>query len=234
MKVETSTSLIPVIDVNSYGDYVYDDFWFNRESIRECILDCAPDFIRERITDYVPSAVLSDFDVQMPREYNFYGDRVDFTLEIPDDEFQRMYDDALTNPEFEKWLKRYSSYSGFISFQADNIEKFQNQDLLYTVSQLVSYACRDCIEEYENDIDYSYEEAISEWAWNNVPPCEDHLDNGYSIGSDYGYSFTVWDDKTDTQIAEFQVSGDTTKDYWDAYDKAYAYAVELGGDPYAN
>ena len=228
MQVKTSTDLIPVIDVNSYGNYVYDDFWFNRESVKESILEVAPEIVEERIKECVPGATISDFSVYMPREYNFYGDQLDFTLDIPDDVYQQMYDDALTDPDFAEWLKRYSSYSGFISFQADNIEDFQTQEDLYKVSQLVSYACREYIE--DDDIDYDYDEALSEWAYNNVPPCEDDLGNGYSIGSDYGYSFTVWDDKANKQIAEFEVAGDTMKDYWDAYNKAYNYIMELTGE----
>lgn len=223
MKVESSTSLIPVLDVTSYGDPVYNDFWFNRESIQQCILENAPEFVEERIKEYVPSATISNFSVYMPREYNFYGDDLNFDIEIPDAEYQRMYNDALNDPEFATWLKRYSSRSGFISFMADNIEDFQTQNYRYTVAQLVSYACR---EYTENDgLDYDYEEAINEWAWNNVPPCEDELDNGYFIGSDYGVSFSVWDG--DEQLVEFEVAGDTTKDYWDAYNKAYDYAMSL-------
>jgi hypothetical protein len=227
MKVESSTSLIPVLDVNTYYSYpVYDDYMFNSETSKESILACAPDIVEERIKEYVPGARISNFSVDMPREYNYGGDILDFDLEIPDDVYQQMYDSALTDPEFEDWLTRYRSSSGFISFMADNIEDFQNQDLMYTVAQLVSYACREYIE--KDEYDYEYEEALSDWAVNYVPPCEDELDNGYTIGSDYGYSFTVWDGNE--EIAEFEIEGDTNDDYWKAYNKAYEYAMSLTGD----
>lgn len=229
MKVESSTNLIPVINVTSYGNPVVEDYWFNRESIAQSIVEVAPALVEERIQEYVPSATISNFSAYMPREYNFAGDRLDFDIEIPDDVYQQMYDDALADPEFEEWLTRYSSYSGFISFMANNLADFQTQDPMYTVAQLVSYACRYYVE--NDDYDYEWDEALSDWAVNNVPPCVDELNNGYSIGSDYGCCFTVWDDAKNKQIAEFEVKGDTNQDYWDAYNEAYEYTVSLGGDP---
>ena len=207
MKVEVSNNLIPVIYVGSYGEPMYENFVCDADDIKNCILDNAPDLVEERIREYCPSAKISDCSVYMPRYYNFETDTLNFTLDISDEDYQKMYDECINDPEFEDFLKeKYSSYDGFFSYMA-----------------LLDFLTRN--EDYREGYDYEYEESANEWLWNNVPQWYDELDNGCAIGyDDYRDGKEGFYAEIDGEEVEFfPVEGSGTDANWKAYNKAYDF-----------
>lgn len=231
MKFEVSNNLIPVIYVGSYGEPVYEEFVCDGEDIKNSILENAPEFLEERIREVCPSAQFSDYSVYMPRAYNFETDTLNFTLDISDADYQRMYDECINDPEFEEFLKdNYSSYDGFFSYMANNLEDFETQKDFYKVSAMLNFLTRD--EDYREGVDYDYDEALNEWMWNNCPRYYDELDNGCAIGYDYQddgsgkYRDGFYAEIDGEQVAFFPVEGSGNKANWNAYNKAYDYIEE--------
>jgi len=224
MRVEVSNNLIPVIYVGSYGTPMYEDFVCDADDIKNCILANAPDLVEERIREYCPSAKISDFSVYMPRYYNFETDTLNFTLDISDEDYQKIYDECINDPEFAQFLKeKYSSYDGFFSYMANNLEDFEDQEDFRKVSSLLDFLTRN--EDYREDYDDDYEEYAREWLFNNVPQWYDELDNGCAIGyDDYRDGKDGFYAEIDgEEVAFFPVVGSGNKALWKAYDEAYEF-----------
>ena len=120
MKIKSGTDLFPCVYVGTYGNSMYDNYVCDWEDMEQSILDCGVQIVEDTMYEVCPSATVSNFTVASPHEYNYSNDTLDFDLEVPDAEYQRMYDDCINDPKFPKFLKdNYSSYSGFTSFYAD-------------------------------------------------------------------------------------------------------------------
>lgn len=237
MRVEVSTNLMPVIRVGSYwsNSTLYENFVCDGDDIRESILDCAPDVILDAIREICPDASISDFSVYMPREYNYGDDELNFTLDLPDADYQELYEDCINDPEFPNFLKKnYSSYDGFISFLADDTSKFDEQEDYQKVSQLFCFQYFKHGKRLQDNYQMDYYEALDEWLMINCPPYgEDLGSNGEGfVRIDYDWkdgrdNYIVYLD--DTEMAVFPVEGESKDDTWDAYNKAYNYCCnELG------
>ena len=234
MRVEVSTNLIPVIHVGSYwsNSDLYNGFVCDRDDIEQSILECAPDVVQEAIREICPDATISDFSVYMPREYNYGDDELNFTLDISDADYQSLYDECINDPAFPEFLnKNYSSYDGFFSFMANNTEEFDDQEDFRKVSQLICFQYFKNGKGLQENYQYDYYEALSEWLYNNCPPYgEDLGGNGeVDVRIDYDWvdgkdSFIVY--AGNDEVAVFPVDGDSKDATWSAYNEAYQYCVD--------
>ncbi len=238
MKVEVSTDLIPVIHVGSYWSNagLYEHYVTSREIIEQSILACAPDVVHDALCEVSPDIAISDFSVYMPQYYNYGDDEFNFTITIPDDEYQRLYDECIDDPKFPEFLKKnYSSYDGFISFLANDTSEFDAQEDYKKLSQLICFQYFKDGKKLQESYDYDYYEALDEWLVINCPPYDEDVG---SNGETYVYINYDWKNgkdcyivstDDDEEVAVFPVEGDTIDATWDAYNKAYNYCCnELG------
>lgn len=232
MKVKTSTNLIPVINCNSYEAWMYDQFVCGPEDIEKSIVECAPSIVEEAIRDVCPSAQVSNPEAYMPREYNFNGDELNFDLTISDNDYNAMLDRCVNDPEFDSFLyKNYKSYDGFISYMADCLDEFYNQEDTYKVAQMIMFLFDDG--DSARWLQEDYEDAVRDFLFDNCPPVEDDIDLNYNgaslmIYADYNtdpISFALYAD--DEELQSFQASDYGTQAAWDAYNEAYRYAESI-------
>ena len=228
MKFEVNTNVIPVISVGSYGSGMYDDYVCNADDIKESILDCAPDIVEEAIREVCPSAKVSDCSVYMPRYYNYETDELNFTLDISDEDYQRMYDECINDPDFPKFLKNnYKSYDGFISFMADNMDEFEGQEDYRKLSQLIMFLYSDSDRDtYQAD----YDEAVYYWLSENLSRYEEDLGDGVVIYWDYKDGkdgFVVSSNGEDVNF--FPADSDNRDDVNRANYEAYSYCTDTLG-----
>ncbi len=146
--IETSTNLIPCLDVATYSghcepDYVLSSsldelsikmqskYWelFNNSKYMEMIFKSAKSYIESDIKDFLTDLNLGIKDVKAvkihsPREYNFETDQIYFNLIVTKDFDKRLVKWIKANDSNEAFLEyiadRYTSYSGFMSFTPNN------------------------------------------------------------------------------------------------------------------
>lgn len=116
--------------------------------------------IEEYIKQVIPSASVNVKSVHSPKYYNFEGDEVDFTVSFDIDEYNKVEQEVINNPEFNGFLKEfYSDKSGFISYLADNVEDFPQQDGWKKFVQVVMFKLKD--EDFDSTNDRFWEDVRS-------------------------------------------------------------------------
>ena len=112
------------------------------------VLDVVPKYIQQSFDEYeLPIKIIpGTCKWYHPREYNFATDAIDFSIEIDTDWVAAKFAELSSDPDFISFIKkRYSSYSGFISFMPNSVEDFEalgnpdSDDYWKMVSAIVSY-----------------------------------------------------------------------------------------------
>lgn len=138
---ELNTSVLPIVDVDMYSlnDYLA-DYDVNTNELDDIVLEIAPKYIEETIKELLPNVSVVVKSVYHPREYNFSGDELDFTLKVDKAAYDTLKDKTVSDENFAKFLKdNYSSTSGFISTMADNIDDFHTEDTWKQLVQVLMY-----------------------------------------------------------------------------------------------
>ena len=167
---ELNTGVLPIINVDIYGfdsSGGFDNYITDNETMKKCdeiIMNIAPEMIEETIKEVLPSAKLTPTKIYHPREYNFSGDELEFNLEVSDDEFNKLKEEAIANEEFGKFLKdNYSSHSGFISKLPDNVDDFKEEIEWKQLVQVIMFALRNSnLDELQRDYDDKFMEKVGE------------------------------------------------------------------------
>lgn len=131
MKFELNTDVLPVVSVDLYSrqDMLYEFDFDSFDELDEGIMEVATPIIEETITTILPSARITPTKVRHPRAYNFAVDELDFILSVDDREVEDLILSALNDDTFSEFLrKNYSSYDGFISYMAFDIQEFEEQE----------------------------------------------------------------------------------------------------------
>lgn len=124
MKLEFNTELLPIVIPDTYGtEFCYevaDDMW---EKFKKLMIAKAWAYIKDALdeTDFRDAQVIMTEFVS-PREYNFRTDSIDFYLEFDDGLIEVMK--SKVNDDFFKYIKKFGSYDGFISFYPTEKDKF--------------------------------------------------------------------------------------------------------------
>lgn len=147
IKEHLNTGVLRVVDVDLYSlgsagylDNVPDTEEANIE-LDEIIQDLAPRYIKETLQEVLPSVEIYAIEVYHPREYNFSGDELEFDLVVSANEYNALKERVVNDEAFETYLKdNYSSYSGFVSFMADNKDKFETQENWKQMVQVIMFA----------------------------------------------------------------------------------------------
>ena len=156
MTIRTSTEMLGIFSTDTYalysnGDFNNYDFDYLEETegitflqaLNKVIMPVAEELLEDAL-DPVISCKVKAVEVVNPREYNFTTDNTIVDISFNGNDFKKLKANAVRDPAFSKYLKdNYSSYSGFISFMADNLEKFNEQDLEEQFCQVVSFYISD-------------------------------------------------------------------------------------------
>ena len=106
--------------------------------------------IEDYIKKVLPSASVEVTNLWSPQYYNFQGDELEFNVSFNVDEYKQKEQEAVNDPAFKDFLKeRYKSYDGFISYLADDIDEFYQQEGWKRFVQVVMFFLRD--EDFETD-----------------------------------------------------------------------------------
>jgi hypothetical protein len=113
-----------------YIDYNSEYFWghYNHSAFMDDWAKQVYNFIDDIIVDIFKCEIGLDVSLEYcgrwsPREYNFSHDTVNFDLNC-EQGFSKLVDFCTNHPDFSKFLKdNFSSYDGFMSFTANNIEQ---------------------------------------------------------------------------------------------------------------
>ena len=153
LSVDLNTGVLPVVDVDMYSmSDMINDYNVSQEELDEIVMDNAPEFVQDTVSDVLPEATIKATSVYHPQQYNFGGDELEFTLTCDRGSFETLKEQTVQNSSFASFLKKnYSSRSGFISSMADNIDDFNTQDEWKQVVQVIMFNVPENVIQYNNE-----------------------------------------------------------------------------------
>ena len=153
LSVDLNTGVLPVVDVDMYSmSDMINDYDVSQEELDEIVMDNAPEFVQDTVSDVLPGATIKATSVYHPQQYNFGGDELEFTLTCDRGSFETLKEQTVQNSSFASFLKKnYSSRSGFISSMADNIDDFNTQDEWKQVVQVIVFNVPENVIQYNNE-----------------------------------------------------------------------------------
>lgn len=111
---------LPDIDYDAC-EWDYSEYY---KDMSEKITDTIEGFLQE----LYPSISIKYEKTVSPKEYNFTNDSINIELYIDEKTLGKIYNYLLSHkPEFEKYLGKYTSCSGFISSYSDQPETWLNE-----------------------------------------------------------------------------------------------------------
>ena len=158
---ELNTDLVPIINMFQYEIFnlLEGCVGVTREKIDEMMLDFAKPVIEEEIKGVLPSATVTFKDFTHPRYYRAFSnnnDVLNFDVTYNVSEYEALKEKAIQDPDFEKYLQEhYTSYDGFMSFFANNIKDFEEQEDWKQFVSVLSYYLPNDWENNQEDM-YSY------------------------------------------------------------------------------
>lgn len=152
---DVSTNVIPIIDVDAYGGTLSAFFYDTDSVIPEDSLDDfwnqvvneSMDIIQDSFNEYyIPAEVVpGSGSIYHPREYNFSGDELNFSISIDDGWVQEKFETYRDDSVFLNFInKKYASRDGFISFfpsdSQEFVEAFESRsDRWKAVCEIITY-----------------------------------------------------------------------------------------------
>ena len=157
MKLELNTEICPIIIPDTYGyGWQYENIpdW---DFFTGMMVWKAKEFIEYILNDLgIPYRNLEMGNFRSPREYNFYTDWIDFSLETEDDYIETIKRNVQNDEEnfFRFVTENFGTHEGFISFYPYEKEKFyESEKNDYIFSMWVMYRMNEenNIDEYRRD-----------------------------------------------------------------------------------
>ena len=164
--LELNSGVLPVVDVDQYSrGSMFDDFDIESEDLWDDVykeldratVEYATPVVEEYIQKVLPSAKVEGTKVYHPKYYNFDTDQLEFKVSFDTKEYNDLEDRAVNDPGFKDYLKKYGSRDGFISYMADNLDEFYQQDGWKRFVQVIMY--------YLKDEDF---DSTNESLWENI------------------------------------------------------------------
>lgn len=219
LDIDLNTGVLPIINVDMYSlsDRLPDSA--SLEELDKIIEDIAPKYIEKTIQEVLPSAKIIANKVYHPSQYNYSGDELEFNLEVNQDEYENLRKEALSNSEFENFLKsNYSSSSGFISSMPNNIEDFNRSKTWQSMVQVIMFALRNTdldsvndnyLDEFLEEVNQNFDfEEYDESALNEEADYNNYV---YQlVGGDYAGTYTR-EEAEKLPIKEDKLSPDNSK-----------------------
>ena len=150
---ELNTGVLPIVAVDMYSlSDSLNEYDISQEDLDEIVQELAPKYIEDTLREILPNVSVVTKSVYHPKQYNFEGDELEFSLTVDKQAYETLKENALNNPEFATFLKdNYSSRSGFISSMADNIDEFKKQPEWKQMVQVIMFNIPDDKIQENND-----------------------------------------------------------------------------------
>jgi len=169
--LDAHTDLLPIINMYQYDLYnMCDDLVPPPNSdmskdVDEAMLDIAEPIIETEIKGVLPSAKITFKEYEHPKYYKLFSNLNDvlyFDITYNVAEYEALKEKAIKDPEFEQYLKdHYKSYDGFMSFFADNLTAFnQQEEWKQFVSVLSYYLPNDDEQNYNTLLSDTYDKLL--------------------------------------------------------------------------
>lgn len=180
--LELNTGILPIVNVDQYSrqELFYDEeslmndvngdgskilepgdegyYEITTEMIDDATMRYAPPVIEEYINSVLPGSSVKATKMYHPKYYNYGGDELEFTVTFDPAKYNELEEKTVADPEFKNYLKEhYSSYSGFISYLADNLDEFYQQDGWKRFVQVIMFNLRNEEDEMRNAEDSMWE-----------------------------------------------------------------------------
>lgn len=183
--IELNTGILPIVNVDQYSrqELFYDEeslmndvngdgseilepgdegyYEITTEMIDDATMRYAPPVIEEYINSVLPGSSVKATKMYHPKYYNYGGDELEFTVTFDPAKYNELEEKTVADPEFKNYLKEhYSSYSGFISYLADNLDEFYQQDGWKRFVQVIMFNLRNEEDEMRSAEDSMWESII--------------------------------------------------------------------------
>ena len=169
--LDANSDLLPIINMYQYDLYnMCDDLVpppnaDMSKDVDEAMLDIAEPIIEEEIKGVLPSAQITFKEYKHPQYYRAFSNLNDvlyFDITYNVAEYEALKEKAIKDPEFEQYLKdHYKSYDGFMSFFADNLTAFnQQEEWKQFVSVLSYYLPNDDEQNYNTLLSDTYDKLL--------------------------------------------------------------------------
>lgn len=172
---DLNTGILPVVNVDMYSlsDNLY-EYDIDQKELDDIVLEIAPKYIEDTLSEILPNVSVIAKSIYHPKQYNYSGDELEFTLTVDKAGYEALKDKTIINPEFSKFLKdKYSSRSGFVSFMADDLDDFKTQEEWKQMVQVIMFNIP------EDKIELNNDQYITEFMDNvymNYAPIDDEDD----------------------------------------------------------
>ena len=183
--LDANSDLLPIINMYQYDLYnMCDDLVpppnaDMSKDVDKAMLDIAEPIIETEIKDVLPSAQITFKEYKHPQYYRAFSNLNDvlyFDITYNVAEYEALKEKALQDPEFEKYLKdHYTSYDGFMSFFANNISEFNDQEYWKQFVSVLSYYLPNDDEANYNTLLYGTYDKLLEMGYEHVDSIVDGL-----------------------------------------------------------
>lgn len=172
LSVELNTGVLPIVNIDMYsmGELI-NDYDVTQEELDEIVMELAPEYIEDTLKDILADVSVVVKSVYHPSQYNYSGDELEFTLNVSRSSYESLKETTLQDDKFKSFLKQnYSSYDGFVSYMADNIDDFETQEEWKQVVQVIMFNIPENVIEYNNE---SYINTFIDKLSSNYPMIDD-------------------------------------------------------------
>lgn len=169
--------------VNMYQYQIADGIMCDRDELDETMRKYAEPIIEDAFHTALPSSRVTFKEFDHPPYYKLFtnlNDQLLFDVTFNKAEYEALKEKTINDPAFADYIaQNYCSYDGFISYMADNMEDFNNEEEWRQFVQVVQYNMpeftesdydrfvSDVVEDlYEN---FDTEESFIEYALENIP-----------------------------------------------------------------
>lgn len=166
--LELNTGVLPLLDTDTYGRQ--DAIWgfsdeeeeeIERPELDNTMVAYGAPIVEEYIKRVLPSASVKGTGMYHPKYYNFSTDELEFTVSFDISEYNSLEEATFKDPEFGNFLKEnYSDRSGFISYLADNLDEFYQQDGWKRFCQVVMFNLGNIEDDLEDTNERYWEDVL--------------------------------------------------------------------------
>lgn len=168
MKLETNTDELNLFNMSYYGSMIEEMLWqynIDYNEVDEISKDVALDILYTLFKENGLNCQIEALEVYHPKYYNYESESLNVVITLDKEALNKIFE-VENDPHFNEWLKQYySSYDGFISFYADNIENYKSQSEHKKIITCIflTMVKNGFTENDYNELSYDFDDRVSEY-----------------------------------------------------------------------